>query len=286
MEPLAMVVATEALAAEGRLVESRQLAMRVAERAPGLVDRLFAGQARSHSWADIDPDQKERDSIPAWGLLSGGQDVIGPGRKLRRPRPHDQQRDAEGSPVGAPHIAPRAAGTLTGTDRSDGDTDRSSDSDTASRDRPRSASGATPAVREEARGAADPRRTGAEAVARPAAAEPRVAPPEATEPATQVDRVAGRELGSIEEAIDRDVTASVPVRLALLLRLDRAMAPLILSLAERALDKAAVRKPEAAALHLVRGDAYRLLGREVEADAAFQRSRLALDASATDEEPA
>jgi hypothetical protein len=37
--------------------------------------------------------------------------------------------------------------------------------------------------------------------------------------------------------------------------------------------------PEAAALHLVRGDAYRLLGHEGDATAAYQRSRLALGAT-------
>jgi hypothetical protein len=101
-------------------------------------------------------------------------------------------------------------------------------------------------------------------------------------------RVAGRELGAIEEAIGRGEISSVAPRLSLLLRLDRALAPVILSLADRAVEHPDADAASSAALHLVRGDAYRTLGREADATAAFDRSRLVLDTSATsatDEEP-
>ncbi len=103
--------------------------------------------------------------------------------------------------------------------------------------------------------------------------------------ADETGGAAGRELGSIEEAIAAERLSGVPERLALLLRADRALAPLILSLADRALS--AVRRDDhvVAALHLVRGDAYRALGRESDATAAFQRSLRAVAARTTEQEP-
>jgi hypothetical protein len=116
---------------------------------------------------------------------------------------------------------------------------------------------------------------------------PQVAPGEAdgAAPARETGRAASKELASIEEAISGQRLSGVPERLALLLRADRALAPLILSLADRALS--AVRRDDhvVAALHLVRGDAYRALGRESDATAAFQRSLRAVAARTTEKEP-
>ena len=67
-------------------------------------------------------------------------------------------------------------------------------------------------------------------------------------------------------------------RLAVLLRLDPALAPVILSAAERAAAVRPLASGDLAALHLVRGDAYRVLGRENEAAAAYRAAHQALPA--------
>jgi hypothetical protein len=99
----------------------------------------------------------------------------------------------------------------------------------------------------------------------------------------------GRTLDTVEAAIAGGDLEGVPIRLALLLREARGQAPLVLSLADRALTPGAAGPPAAelrAALHLVRGDAYRLLGRDLEASAAVQAARLALEGPAISEEDA
>ena len=65
-------------------------------------------------------------------------------------------------------------------------------------------------------------------------------------------------------------------RLAVLLRLDPALAPIILSSADRAAAAVPAGSRDLSAIHLVRGDAYRSLGREVEAAAAYQAAHQAL----------
>ncbi len=101
----------------------------------------------------------------------------------------------------------------------------------------------------------------------------------------EISAAAGRELEAIEGAITAQRLNGVPERLALLLRADRALAPLILLQADRAL--AAVRRddPIVAGLHLLCGDALRALGRESDATAAFGRSLRAVAARSTDKEP-
>lgn len=101
----------------------------------------------------------------------------------------------------------------------------------------------------------------------------------------EIGRAEGDELGSIEDAITAQRLHGVPERLALLLRADRALAPLILSHADRALDAVRRDDPIVAALHLLRGDALRALGRESDATAAFGRSLRAVAARSTDKEP-
>jgi tetratricopeptide (TPR) repeat protein len=70
-----------------------------------------------------------------------------------------------------------------------------------------------------------------------------------------------------------DETARGVARLGLVLRLDPALAPAVLDALQPRRDPAAL---------LVRGDAYRLLGRHLEAEAAFHAAGLALDALASD----
>lgn len=98
-------------------------------------------------------------------------------------------------------------------------------------------------------------------------------------------RAAGRELDAIEAAVTEGRLVGIAERLALVLRADRALAPVILSHADMAV--AATTHSDdhvVAALHLVRGDALRSLGQRSEADAAYQQSMRALAARATTEE--
>lgn len=94
---------------------------------------------------------------------------------------------------------------------------------------------------------------------------------------------------AIAEAAVDAADATVGARLALLLRDRSAPAPLVVELADRALARGAASGGEGhgpavvAALQLVRGDAYRQMGRELEAAAAYQACRAALAASASQE---
>lgn len=90
------------------------------------------------------------------------------------------------------------------------------------------------------------------------------------------------EVAVVEAAIDAGRVRDVAVRLAIMLREEGARAPLVLSLADRAL-KLAATPPVVAGLHLVAGDAFRSMGREVEAAAAYERAREALGGAASSE---
>jgi tetratricopeptide (TPR) repeat protein len=104
-----------------------------------------------------------------------------------------------------------------------------------------------------------------------------------TEQRVEAGRAAGRELSNVEAELARGEFASAVDRLGLLLRLDPALAPVILSLADRAVTAAGERHPSLSSLHLLRGDAYRSLGREVEAADAFGTALRALSARAISE---
>lgn len=98
-------------------------------------------------------------------------------------------------------------------------------------------------------------------------------------------RLAGEELESVDRHLAAGDLMIAAARLGVLLRLDPALAPIILTAADRA---AAAAKPHSAdlpAIHLVRGDAYRLLGRDNEAAAAYQQAHQALSEGPSPKEP-
>lgn len=108
------------------------------------------------------------------------------------------------------------------------------------------------------------------------AAAPSVARPSPIAAAVMSGRAAGDELQAAERALVEGRLPAAAERLALLLRQDQALAPVILTIASGAATSAAPGSPGLASMHLLRGDAYRVLGRETEADTAFREARQAL----------
>ena len=98
-------------------------------------------------------------------------------------------------------------------------------------------------------------------------------------------RLAGEELETVDRALAAGDAAAATRRLAVLLRLDPALAPIILSAADRAASAVGSGSDELAAIHLVRGDAYRVLGRDNEAAAAYQQAHQALGEGPSSKEP-
>jgi hypothetical protein len=107
---------------------------------------------------------------------------------------------------------------------------------------------------------------------------------------TSVVVMSGRIAGDELEAVDQDLTsgdvAAATQRLGVLLRLDPALAPIILSAADRAASTTAPGSGELSAIHLVRGDAYRVLGHDIEAAVAYQQAHQALAGGSSSKEPA
>lgn len=96
-------------------------------------------------------------------------------------------------------------------------------------------------------------------------------------------RLAGVELETVDHALAQGQIVAATERLGVLLRLDPALAPIILSAADRAAASAAPGSSGLSAIHLVRGDAYRILGRETEAGAAYQLAHQTLLPGSTTE---
>ena len=98
-------------------------------------------------------------------------------------------------------------------------------------------------------------------------------------------RIAGAELETVDQAIAAGDVAAAVARLGVLLRLDPALAPVILSSADRAAAAVPAGSRHLSAIHLVRGDAYRILGRDNEAAAAYQTAHQALSEGPPPKEP-
>ena len=102
---------------------------------------------------------------------------------------------------------------------------------------------------------------------------PGIAPPPAGAPAAALH--GSGDLADVEARLARGDLAGTATRLALLLRRRPALAPAVLAMADEALRMVSP-GAEAASIHLVRGDAYRLMGRETLAAEAFQQASRAL----------
>lgn len=97
-------------------------------------------------------------------------------------------------------------------------------------------------------------------------------------------RLAGEELERVDRSLAAGDVQNATHRLGVLLRLDPALAPIILTTADRAAAGAAPDSGDLPSIHLVRGDAYRTLGRDTEAAAAYQQAHQALEGGSTPEE--
>ncbi|HXR26245.1 MAG TPA: tetratricopeptide repeat protein [Candidatus Baltobacteraceae bacterium] len=139
--------------------------------------------------------------------------------------------------------------------------------------------------------AASPARAGV-APAPPVAAPAPAAAISAVAPSAAAGRVRGAptadrpsdDIAAAETALGRGDVLAAAGLLGVVLREEPALAAMVLSVAERGLAGTGRVGPPPAALHLVRGDALRLLGRTSEASAAFQGSRRALVDAAPREE--
>ncbi len=259
-EPMAMIICAEALDHDGHLLDARALAARALERVGGQVERLFAGETRSSAWSSAGSTPLAlAPGTMTWGGLAGGAEVHDPqpsgvvGAAAETVAAETPTAEVvEGQTVGGSTSDARGIGQVPDVAAAPG------------QPRPGTTSGIVAEVTE----------GGAPVPSLPGSIAERV----------ESGRAAGKELGSIEDAIASGRLKGVPERLALLLRTDRALAPIILTHADRALAIILRNDPAVAALHLVRGDAYRALGRESDATAAFQQALRAVAARATDKE--
>jgi hypothetical protein len=239
---LGLVIAAEATAALGRPGEARRLAARALEAAKGPLEPLFAGLARSPIWPHDPADAGE----PA-GAFFSGQD--GPSGARSEGVGTGWGRSVEGSGVETEdHARPPVTSAATGS--------------------PGAAPGAT-AAGEPPR----PPLPGTLFAGQPSEALPASlweAHPHSAIPAPPLPD--GRaELEAARAALEGGDLSTAAVRLAVVLRVSPGLAPAVIDVL------AAARGPE---FDLIRGDAFRLVGHEAEAQRSYAAVTAALGDSA------
>lgn len=247
-DDVALCIAAEALAAEGRPADARSLMDRLPASDAATLDALFAGMPRRAFWpagpvdrSDIDELRRETDARAAAGRKGGRGATPATDASDDAPTELYKQSPAAGG-------APRQAGSPLGqppTDRRSVPGPREVLEATAA-DAWAHGSGAT----QHAAGGIGARARGGER------------------------RVKGQMDPAAELAAARDELSAKPeraiLRLSLVLRHDPTYAPAVLDILHLR------REPSAA---LVRGDAQRLLGRHMEAEAAYDAAAETLEAS-------
>jgi len=215
-DPVAIVIAAEAVAIDGQAAEARALAQRLGAMDPAAIDAIFAGLPRRAHWP------------------TAGEAAI---------------HAAAGAAPGIATTSGASAGTSVRASAVPGPAEVF-ESNAGLWDQPRPGESAGP---------------------------PRAASPAAVEPARAKAQVDPEE--ELEAA--RDELAHAPdrglLRLALALRLDPTLAPDVID---------AIRLRREPAASLLRGDAERLLGRHLEAEAAFADAIDAVDREALADRPA
>ncbi len=230
---LALVVAAEAAAARGRPTEARRLADKAMEAAAGTIDAIFAGMPRAGVWP---PDAAAPPPSPTT--------MFDPPRRStssihRHPRPLDASSagaaEAEAAAAAARDVAGETGGLVGGP----------ADAPTVSLWEV-AGGGEDAGLAPEPAGEIDALSTGDYDQATPDAA---------TElPSGDVELDLGR------AALDAGDAHEAAVRLGIALRVAPALAQAVLDLVAGRSERSLV---------LVRGDAYRIVGREIEAQRAF-----------------
>jgi tetratricopeptide (TPR) repeat protein len=245
-EPLAHLIVAEALYRHGHLIDARAHSGPVVERLGDGVDRLFAGEPRSTAWPVVDGAQMFSDANQ-------------PGRRglLVGGADATNMDAARWEPAAPPAALPDRRSPVT------------------------SQTGAFAA-----RAASDAwARSGNGQGVRPAALGAPVGPGSSMRELLDAGRAAGLELADVEQQIESGDLDGVADRLGLLLRMDRALSPVILTLADRVVATSQGDEARLVSLHMLRGDIYRGLGRDVEATAAYQQAMRAVSPRAPAEEP-
>jgi hypothetical protein len=316
-EPIARLILAEEADRQGRLVDARHHVDAVVHQVGPGVDRLFAGEPHGAIWPPAPPQVDAHATRPGrWGLLVGGREVANPDistwapESERQPAPSPPVHGGEAAPAENTQATPdahrqwwdagasRAAGGEAAPAEIQGSVAMSATPEQLSWSpgqeppggpyRPVSTDQAPVPDWPAADWPAADRPALQDDRQPPASAGP-AEPREITQPLPQAGagsmdalmdagRAAGRELDAIEKDLRAGALGSVASRLALLLRLDPALAPVIISTADRALASPSLDASGHAALNLVKGDAYRGLGRDLEATAAYQEAQRALPA--------
>jgi hypothetical protein len=221
-DPIALCIAAEAAAAEGKPGEARSLMDRLGPPDAATLDALFAGMPRRAFWPSAPPEPGEAETL--FGEVGRIAESRTAADRRPAPRAHDEvvasPRARESAVPGPRDVLSASEGLWSGNGE---------------------AGDAAPAARHDAEAA-------------PGAAARR---PRGAAPSLDQDPVA--ELAQAKAELPTDPERAL-LRLALTLRLDPTLAPAVLDLVAHR------REPIAA---LLRGDAQRLLGRHLEAEAAF-----------------
>lgn len=250
-DPVAIAIAVEAAAADGRPAEARRLMDRLDDLDASAIDALFGGMPQRAFWPSVPGSMTVRalveDATPdAAGWSSSDREVAERSRRL-----------AEAERAAADEVGMRAP------------LHRAAGSETSAAGSQAVLASTAPSLWGDAAGAADT----ADAADQPAAPGRRDAGggSEREEAGLASRRIEHPD--PLEElALAREQLATQPdralLRLALVLRADPTLAPNVL-------DAVSLRREPAAAI--IRGDAQRLLGRHLEAEAAFTSAGDALD---------
>ncbi|MEA2622256.1 MAG: hypothetical protein QOH61_1166 [Chloroflexota bacterium] len=237
-DPLAHLICAEALDRHGHLIDARGHSSQVLELLGLGVDRLFAGEPRSTAWPAADGPQMFMDSNEP-----GRRGLLVGGAETADPA------SVRWEPAPGPEPLPERPG-----------------------------SAGMQGGRLGRAGVAGWGRQPAVPSGRPIGLGAPVGPGASMRELLDAGRAAGLELEGVERLVERGELDQVADRLALLLRMDRALAPVILSLADRVVASSSRAEARLVPLHMLRGDIYRGLGRDVEASAAYQEAMRAVSA--------
>lgn len=231
---ITLVVAAEAALARGRPTEARRYSTRAMEEAAGGIDDVFAGMPRGPVWptdsTTLHLPPPTLFDVPAVELVAvPGAAIVGDGTAA--------ETAAVTDPAGSDSSASPEPNTIALWDAAGPGSDLGEARPEPADDVPREPAAPEPS---------------------PVSAEP--TPPAAPDPGPEMDAAGGHAFLLGADALDRDDIAGASLQLALALRLSPALASSVLEVIDGRTDRE---------LAFVRGDAYRLVGREADARHAY-----------------